>query len=144
MLQLVYMSTAPVPPSDEELHALCEQGARNNRQHEITGVLLCHGGYYLQALEGPKVAVEDTFLRIIADPRHHSLQVLSRKVLTAREFGHWAMCTCDTQEDEQTVIDRVDRMIADAPDHLRRSYVDCFDPTCVPADAARPLRSAQQ
>ena len=63
----------------------------NNTRDEVTGLLFTDGHRFLQVLEGPQATVEDTFLRIIADPRHRALVLLSRRAITRREFGDWSM-----------------------------------------------------
>lgn len=112
MLQLIYLST-PRRSWDGRFDLLCAQAAENNARDEITGVLLQHGGTFLQILEGPQVTVEDTFIRIITDPRHHALELLSRRKLTRREFGEWAMAGVEGGHDCAEAIDHVARIIAD-------------------------------
>lgn len=87
--QLVYVSSATVAFSQEELEALAQGAAERNRRRELTGQLLHHEGCFLQALEGPEPAVRATFKRIEDDPRHRGLQVLLDNPVESREFGHW-------------------------------------------------------
>ena len=91
MLQLLYSSISTEPISLDIIENICAIFRRNNRRNEITGVLIADAGRFFQALEGPKVTVEDTFMRMVVDPRHHSPQILSRRLITRREFGEWEM-----------------------------------------------------
>lgn len=91
MLQLLYMSVATGPVTSDLVEGICSISRRNNHQNEITGVLITDAGRFFQALEGPKVTVEDTFMRMVVDPRHHSPHILSRRIITRREFGDWEM-----------------------------------------------------
>lgn len=110
MLQLIYTSHVH-PDWDRDLKLLCERSTRNNARDEITGILLCKDGKFLQVLEGPRVNVEDAFIRIITDPRHYSLMLLSRRMLTRREFGDWAMLGLEAGAERQAAIERAGRII---------------------------------
>jgi hypothetical protein len=126
MLQLVYSSVASDGGSDIDLTALCEKAARNNKRDEITGVLLLRDGYFLQALEGPRLAVEDAFLRIIADDRHGNLQLLSRRIVTARHFGDFAMAKAGNDGEQRDTIDHVRELLTEAPENWRLLFEDRF------------------
>jgi hypothetical protein len=91
MLQLVYISTARQPHAPEILDPLLEISRMNNAEAEVTGLLLAGGKRFLQALEGPVDAVATTYERIMADPRHHAIVLLSSRHVEERAFGKWAM-----------------------------------------------------
>lgn len=120
MLQLAYLSESTEPYPD--VRALAEQASPRNAAEEITGVLLHRSGYYLQVLEGPKEVVEDAFLRIIGDDRHERLQLLSRKIVTGRQFGTWLMNPIWDRQNKQTAIDHVRELILSAPHELRAIF----------------------
>lgn len=63
----------------------------NNRRDGLAGVLYFGNGYFFQCLEGEVGAVESLFARLLADPRHTGLQVLTRKRITERTFEDWSM-----------------------------------------------------
>ncbi|PZO80151.1 MAG: activator of photopigment and puc with BLUF domain protein [Sphingomonas hengshuiensis] len=94
MLQLIYVSTAR-PGVAIDLDRILSCSRRNNRRDGITGLLHANGRRFLQALEGDVAHVEAAYARISADPRHFALVVLSRRMVTAREFGGWAMAVDD-------------------------------------------------
>jgi hypothetical protein len=50
---------------------------RNNRRDRVSGCLMFHQGHILQALEGERADLDRLMRRIIADPRHTGLRVLS-------------------------------------------------------------------
>ena len=133
MLQVIYTSSAETPPSKDDLAALCEQAARNNKRHEITGMLCAIGNHYIQVLEGPRVPVEDTFIRIITDPRHHSLIVLSRRMLNARQFGSWSMSVCDGPGGESDLANQIGQLLQNSPPRLRQLFEERFRPGQHPA-----------
>ena len=74
-----------------EIDAILEVSRRNNGGCGVTGALIFNRGTFGQILEGPEDAVEETFLRIEGDPRHHDVEVLDLKPVTARAFGDWSM-----------------------------------------------------
>jgi hypothetical protein len=57
----------------------------------VTGALLFTGSGFAQVLEGPREVVERTFERIIADPRHADVTVLSFTPTERRCFPDWPM-----------------------------------------------------
>lgn len=50
---------------------------RNNRRDRISGCLMFHEGHILQALEGGRADLDRLLRRILADPRHTALRILS-------------------------------------------------------------------
>lgn len=94
MLQLIYVSTAR-KVGTTDLEDILVKSRRNNRRDGITGLLHAKGRRFLQALEGEPAKVEAAYARIAADPRHFALVVLSRRTVTDREFGEWAMAADD-------------------------------------------------
>lgn len=50
---------------------------RNNRRDRVSGCLMFHQGHILQALEGHRADLDRLMRRIIADPRHTGVRILS-------------------------------------------------------------------
>ncbi len=96
--RLLYFSrfSAAMPREDEaqaeEVDGVIRASIRNNRAHAITGLLLVHQGWFMQALEGPGQAVLATYDRILADPLHQDARVITAGPAEARLFGDWNMC----------------------------------------------------
>lgn len=59
---------------------------RNNRRDRVSGCLMFHQGHILQALEGRRVDLDRLMRRIIADPRHTGLRVLSDMPIVERRL----------------------------------------------------------
>jgi hypothetical protein len=59
---------------------------RNNRRDHLTGVLLCHDGRFLQAIEGGRADIDRLIVRLRRDPRHVDLRILSDQPIAARLF----------------------------------------------------------
>ena len=101
LAHIVYKSRCRTGTTEAELEALRERFAAHNRAHEITGVLLCDGVYFLQVLEGKRLAVEKLYQRIVGDPRHDEVTTLLSSPVPRRIFagsgmhlittrpGHW-------------------------------------------------------
>lgn len=64
---------------------------RNNRRDRLTGVLLCHDGWFVQALEGARVDIDRLMTRLEADPRHTDIRVLAFDTIEHRAFPDWSM-----------------------------------------------------
>lgn len=64
---------------------------RNNKIHDITGVLSYRNGYYIQALEGPKESVDQLFAQINLDSRHRDVALVLDTTITKRSFPLWSM-----------------------------------------------------
>jgi len=78
MHQIVYASNANRQFSDADMKKLLMGARVLNKALGVTGMLVFHDGSFLQALEGEKRAVNETFARIQNDPRHRDLVVLHR------------------------------------------------------------------
>jgi Sensors of blue-light using FAD len=96
MHQIVYTSTATEHLSCADLNELL-LGARNrNKTLGVSGMLVFHGGTFLQALEGEKRAVNEIFASILTDRRHRDIEVLHRGPgFDQRVFGDWSMGFAD-------------------------------------------------
>lgn len=91
IFQLVYVSSAVDPFSNEELDELLKRSRRNNEVSGVTGLLLYKGGNFMQFLEGTKEAVVDSMTRIKGDPRHRGVIVLLQEHSPKRDFSEWSM-----------------------------------------------------
>lgn len=92
--QLIYTSRVriPWPDQDREVESIVHASIRNNRLVDVTGLLLVHEGWFVQALEGPTEAVLATYSRISEDPRHEDCKVLHAAPAERRSFEDWNMC----------------------------------------------------
>lgn len=92
--RLVYFSRSLVPAEQftETVEAIIRRSIHNNRKDNISGLLFCHDGWFLQALEGSSLAVQAALARIGADPRHEAIQVIGAGPAESRLFREWDMC----------------------------------------------------
>ena len=90
MIQVTYVSEK-TSNSDKNLTSIFEISQKNNPEKSITGCLLIGSNSYLQLLEGPTLAVEELYAKIIKDSRHKNVKKLYGKVIEERLFSSWSM-----------------------------------------------------
>jgi hypothetical protein len=91
MISLVYVSSAVRLLSDAELIELLRISRQNNERDSITGMLLYKGGNFMQVIEGPEEVVIRLYGKILRDPRHTGLMILSQEPIQERQFPDWSM-----------------------------------------------------
>jgi len=92
MKRIKYVSHMATPLSPEELEQLRLQCVRNNMETGITGVLMASGGLFFQVVEGPKESVDTLWKKLLDDPRHADVLLLSSEEnVRDRLFPDWSM-----------------------------------------------------
>lgn len=93
LFELVYNSIAvPQAFPEAELHKILAGARRRNADLGITGVLLYHGGEFVQLLEGPRAAVEHVYRDVILrDARHAAVNLDWEQDIAQRGFTGWHM-----------------------------------------------------
>ncbi|MBI3155046.1 MAG: BLUF domain-containing protein [Burkholderiales bacterium] len=91
LVRLLYASRATASVDEHELLAILRKSKANNPAQGITGVLCLSDGIFLQALEGGREQVNRLYNRIVADPRHTGVQLLSYQEIGERRFAGWSM-----------------------------------------------------
>ena len=86
------------------VHQILKVSRANNAKAGVTGMLLTHGGFFLQTLEGADHAVQATLQRVSHDPRHASVKVIGTDFCTARAFGRWAMCANELSAADSEIL----------------------------------------
>jgi hypothetical protein len=95
LFRLVYASRAVLPVLSrfevtvQEILAVAQP---NNARMGVTGLLLAHQGWFVQALEGPRRNISQVFGVIGRDLRHAQLELMSGAPAGERLFGRWSMC----------------------------------------------------
>ncbi|MDZ4363425.1 BLUF domain-containing protein [Brevundimonas sp.] len=123
--RVIYVSDAAGAAANSLLTLVDILGAsdRNNRRDHITGVLIRHGGKFLQWVEGARVDLDRLMARIATDPRHERLTVLSDMPVIARTFPDWTMAQVDADPPIVEILaatltprdaDQVERLILSA------------------------------
>jgi len=91
MYYIVYLSTANWLMGEGELESILDVSRRNNKEKNITGLLIYADGSIIQLLEGEKETVLSTYRRILKDPRHSGVIKLKEGELKERNFPQWSM-----------------------------------------------------
>ncbi|MEO6341457.1 MAG: BLUF domain-containing protein [Caulobacteraceae bacterium] len=109
--RLVYLSRqAPAVCADLDLMVgqIIETAIRRNGEDQLTGLLVCFQGLFIQALEGRSDRVMTTYGRILRDSRHIEPRVLSASPAEGRLFGEWTMCARTLAAADKAIIDVLD------------------------------------
>ena len=94
LLRVLYASrwsNALGDDAEAALHRIVATSIGNNRLVNVTGLLVAHDGWFLQALEGPEAGVQTLMDRILRDPRHRGVRVIARELCEVRLFQDWDM-----------------------------------------------------
>jgi PAS domain S-box-containing protein len=95
LCRLLYVSRASetiLSRFQGEMDAIVTASQENNSRLDVTGILIAHKGWFIQALEGDREAVVQLYRHIGDDPRHHQIRTVSLEPITERRFGRWGMC----------------------------------------------------
>ncbi len=90
LIQIIYVSR-PFGYDEATLNSILMDARRKNLQSDVTGALICRADSYLQMIEGPEVAISETYARISYDDRHVNVKLLFSEPVTDRLFPGWAM-----------------------------------------------------
>lgn len=91
LVQLVYVSAATVPFSNEDLDELLVIARQNNSSLDVTGILLFTDQTFFQVLEGEPAVVQQLYDKIALDRRHTKVLLLAKQDIEQRNFGDWSM-----------------------------------------------------
>ena len=90
--RLIYRSISEERMFQSEfLSRLENQAANNNRRLGIYGILVASQGRFLQLLEGPSKLVNQIFIKITHDKRHHDIELISYEEIVKPIFIDWSM-----------------------------------------------------
>ncbi len=88
--QYVYISTAG-GISEGDIRSILESCQRNNRERQVTGLLLYNGRNFLQLLEGDVEDLSWVMRRIEGDPRHSGVSIIEDIAIDERACPDWLM-----------------------------------------------------
>ena len=91
MIRLVYVSTCANNVDEAAIQSLLSVAERCNSEHGISGMLCWSGEFFLQCIEGDRGPVTQCFARILADQRHHSVELILSAPTSVRWFSQWGM-----------------------------------------------------
>ena len=91
LVSLLYVSQPRGPVTTSVTSTILRSSIVNNKSADISGVLCQGTGLYMQVLEGERPVVNNMFYRIVADSRHHHIELLSMEEIKQRKFDQWSM-----------------------------------------------------
>lgn len=91
LVRCLYASRATKGPATIDLSGILADSRANNTKHDITGVLISAGNYFIQALEGGRAQVNETYNHIVHDQRHSDVTILCFDEISHRSFEGWTM-----------------------------------------------------
>ncbi|CZF86512.1 MULTISPECIES: BLUF domain-containing protein [Grimontia] len=89
--QIVYISSAEHPFTDEEFAEMLAAIRENNEKIGVTGMLLYKDGDFIQVIEGEEHVLTPLYTTICQDNRHYSVVEMMRKPIVERQFKNWSM-----------------------------------------------------
>ena len=89
--RLIYRSMATQPLGNMQLCHLLASARRANTRQGITGQLAHADGIFLQCLEGSATALSALWSKLLADTRHHAIELIDRQAVDQRLFGDWSL-----------------------------------------------------
>lgn len=128
LMSMTYASRANPDVSAKDFNEILQQAQANNAANGITGMLTFNKDYFLQTVEGPRAQINRLLYGLIADQRHHDLQVIETRELKHREWAKWSMNYASPTE-------------ANAAIYLKYSTTIDFNPYLLSAESARDLMS---
>lgn len=91
LYQLAYLSAATAEPSQQDLLTILDVSVSQNETHKITGFLMYVDQSFFQVIEGPKVAIERLYTKLLLDTRHCRVTQLINNPINTRRFADWSM-----------------------------------------------------
>jgi hypothetical protein len=89
--QLVYVSLRTPSCTEEEIQKILASCKKNNKEEDVTGVLLYSDTHFLQYLEGDYRNISSLYDKIKLDKRHKSALMVSSAPISKRSFPSWQM-----------------------------------------------------
>jgi Sensors of blue-light using FAD len=90
--QILYCSLLSAPMTQSAIEQLVASAASLNRMDHITGMLMYADGVFIQLIEGPRLAVNHLWARILQDQRHMGIvQLYHRREVESRVCEGWGM-----------------------------------------------------
>ena len=90
LIHLIYFSrSALTGDSAVRAHQIGEIARHAQKKNEfavITSFLIMEQNFFMQVLEGERVSVQETFNRVMGDPRHRDVQIVEWREIPKRAF----------------------------------------------------------
>lgn len=126
LVSMTYASRANSDVSANDFNEILQQAQRNNAANGITGMLIFNKDYFLQTIEGPRAQINRLLYSLIADQRHHDLQLIETCELKHRLWAKWSMNYASPTEENAAI-------------YLKYSTTVSFNPYLLNAESANDL-----
>lgn len=126
LVSMTYASRANSDVSANDFNEILQQAQRNNAANGITGMLIFNKDYFLQTIEGPRAQINRLLYSLIADHRHHDLQLIETRELKHRLWAKWSMNYASPTEENAAI-------------YLKYSTTVSFNPYLLNAESANDL-----
>lgn len=126
LISMTYASRANPDVSANDFNEILQQANENNAANGITGMLVFNKDYFLQTIEGPRAQINRLLYSLIADTRHHDLQVIETREIKHRDWAKWSMNYASPTETNAAI-------------YLKYSTTVDFNPYLLSAEAASNL-----
>ena len=126
LIRLVYASTAQSAVDLNEFKRILLQAQANNHRRDLTGMLAFNSKIFLQALEGSREQINDLYSKLMRDPRHKAVTLLSYKEIEERHWANWSMGFAAPNSDNRALF-------------LKYSQQSVFNPYTMKADAVEKM-----
>jgi hypothetical protein len=146
MLQLIYISRAAKGVSNEDVKAILETSIAWNGAHDVTGLLVFDGRWFMQALEGPAEHVTALYHRIEQDWRNSDVRIVSQHPIDERAFGSWAMAwnPVEAVGAGEPIDEIVAALVAEVEDDdIRAAFLRFTGVAAAAQDLSEPSRKLQ-
>jgi len=91
LVRLVYASSISEAFTHADVESILGEARDSNAKTNLSGVLCCSCHYFLQCLEGSRPKLNETYHKILQDPRHENVVMRDYKEIVGREFAKWSM-----------------------------------------------------
>jgi len=91
LCRLIYFSRLAGRISKVDLKNILTRSRVNNARVDVTGALCFDNRFFLQILEGRRLHVNRVFARIVGDPRHSDVSLITFTPVAERLFPSWSM-----------------------------------------------------
>jgi hypothetical protein len=105
LIRLTYFSRSQLDQNrDGRVCEITEASAINNRRDDITSALICDHHWFAQVLEGPESIVSLTFERILRDPRHSDVSLVTMQPIAERRYADYAIVAIPRSKDNDDLF----------------------------------------
>ncbi len=133
--RLLYLSTARPDLAYPDLRDIMAKSEVNNQRDGITGILCFGNNRFVQALEGNRKMISETYARILNDPRHTDTELVAFSPIHCRVFTKWSMRLIQWDINEPATIREI---------RMRYCSSAFFDPSTMNAEQCLNLLTDMQ